>query len=76
MTPIKEIQCAHFYIYKNQKNCETFIYIQKSRHIAKSKTICVTFLFTKIQTLNVTQFFMKKFNWHLYIYKNLTLIVT
>ena len=37
------------------------MYIQKSRHFAKSNTICVTFLFTKIQTLYLTQFFMKVF---------------
>ena len=34
-------------------------YIQKSRHFAKSKTICVTFLYTKIWTLCVTQFFIE-----------------
>ena len=36
-----------------------YIYIQKARHFSKSKTICVTFLFTKIQTLCVMRFFMK-----------------
>ena len=35
------------------------VFIQKSRHFAKSKTICVTFLYTKSETLYVTQFFMK-----------------
>ena len=39
-------------------------YIQRARHFAKSKNICVTFLFTKIQTLYVTQYFMK----YIYIY--------
>ena len=29
------------------------------RHFAKSKTICITFLYTKIQTLYVARFFMK-----------------
>ena len=31
-------------------------YIQKSRHVAKRKIICVTFLYTKILTLCVTRF--------------------
>ena len=34
------------------------IYVQKARHFAKIKTICVTFLFTKSQTLYIKQFFM------------------
>ena len=44
--------------------------MQKDRHFSKIKTICVMFLFTKIQTLYVTQFFMKilKFAF-IYIYK-------
>ena len=32
-------------------------YIKNARHFAKSKTICVTFLCTKIMLLYVTQFF-------------------
>ena len=59
MTPISKIQSAHFYIYKKQKKMRNvYIYIQKARHFAKSKTICVTLLFTKSQTLYVTQFSM------------------
>ena len=57
-----------FYIYKAQKNCETFIYI-KTRHFAKSKTIYVTSLYTKNQTLYVTQFFKKILNLA-FTYKN------
>ena len=61
-----------------------YVYIPKPRHFEKSKTICVTFLFTKIQTLCFTRFFMKFLNlafiymqksWHfalhdVFIYKN------
>ena len=50
--------CTFLYLQKT-KNCQTF-YIQKSRHFAKSKIISVTFLYTKIKTLHVTRFFMKK----------------
>ena len=69
MTTISERQRARYYIYKRQNKFETFIYIQKSRHFAKSKTICVTFLFTKIHTLHVTQFSMG-FLKLAFIYKN------
>ena len=41
-----------------RKKCEMF-YIQKSWQFSKSKTIWVTFLYTKIQTLYVTRSFMK-----------------
>ena len=53
MTSISERQRAPFNIYKKKKNTKRF-YIQKSRHFAKRKTICVTFLYTKIETLYVT----------------------
>ena len=33
--------------------------MQKARHFAKSTTICVKFLFKKIQTIYFTRFFMK-----------------
>ena len=56
MTPVSESQRARFCIYKKQKY-KTLIYIQKARHFAKIRTICVTFLFTKIHTLYLTQFF-------------------
>ena len=42
--------------------------IQKYRHFAKSKTISVTFLFTKIHTLYITQFFRENFQIGIYIY--------
>ena len=50
-------------------------YILKSRHFPKSKNICVTFLYTKIQTLYVTLFFMN-FLKLAFIYKIMTLCVT
>ena len=59
MTNISEIESAHFIYTKRKRKWETFIYKKKSRHFEKSKTICVTFLFTKIQTLYVMRFFMK-----------------
>ena len=46
------------YIYKDQKNRETFIYREKARHFAKSETICDTFLLTKSRTLYITRFFI------------------
>ena len=50
--------CTFIYIY-NKTMRNVYIYIQKARHFSKSKTISVTFLFTKIQTHYVTRFFMK-----------------
>ena len=49
----------HLYT-KCMKFCVTWrFYIQKSRHFEISKTICVTFLHTKIMTLCVMQFFIE-----------------
>ena len=60
MATISKRQRARFYIYKKQnKNRNVYIYIQKTRHFAKIKTIFVAFLFTKSQTLDVTKCFMK-----------------
>ena len=59
MTNISERQRALFNIYKKKKMRNVYLYIQEARHFSKSKTICVTFLFTKNPTLYVTQFFMK-----------------
>ena len=40
--------------------CVTWhFYIQKARHLAKSKTICDTFLYTKIRHYCVTRFFVE-----------------
>ena len=50
--------CTFLYIEKANKLPNSYIYIQKACHFAKSQTICVAFLFTKSQTLYVTQFFM------------------
>ena len=42
MTTISKIECARFIYTKGKTNCKNY-YIQKYRHLAKSKTICVTF---------------------------------
>ena len=48
------------YIYKrNDTLLFVKFFIQKARHFAKRKTFCVTFLYTKIRTLCVTQFFIE-----------------
>ena len=61
MTPISERQRAliYIYIYKAKILRKVYMHTQKARHFAKSKKICVTFLFTKSQTLYVTRFIMK-----------------
>ena len=57
MTTVSEIQRARLYTYtKRRKNAK---YIQKSKHFAKSKTICIRFIYTKIHTLYVTRFLLK-----------------
>ena len=54
-------KCWSWHLYtKSTKLCGTWRFnIQKSRPFAKSKTICVTFLYTKILTLCVTQLFIE-----------------
>ena len=54
------------------------VFIKKSRHFAKSKTICVTFLFSKIRTLCITRFSYNFWNrprggGHFYMQKQCTL---
>ena len=76
MTPISERHRLRLYIYKKQKNSETIIYTQKARYFSKSKTIPLTFLFTKCRTLYVTRFH-DFFEIGIYIYtKSMTLCVT
>ena len=58
MNTISKRQRDCLYIYEKKK-VETFLYLQKYRHFAKSKTICVTFLYTKSKTIYVIQFFIK-----------------
>ena len=54
-----------WYLYtKSMTLCVTWrFHIHKSRHFAKSKTICVTFLCTKMWTLCITQFLLNFWNW-------------
>ena len=67
---------------KSMTLCVTWrFYIQKSGHFAKSKTICDTFLYTKIRHFCVTQFFIDFLKFadgggHLFIKKNNVLCVT
>ena len=44
------------FIYTKSKKIAKRFYIQKARHFSKSKTISVTFLYTKSDTLDVTGF--------------------
>ena len=49
----------HLYT-KSTKLCITWrFYIQKARHFAKRKTICITFLNTKFQRFCITQFLIE-----------------
>ena len=57
MTAIGERQRAPLYIYKKEKIAKRF-YIEKARHLKKSKTISVPYLYTKSKTLHVTRFVM------------------
>ena len=59
----------HVYIRTKGKQIAKRFYIQKVRHFAKIRTICVTFLYTKPQTLYVARFFMI-FLRLAFIYKN------
>ena len=60
---------VHVFIYIKQKNAKRF-YKQKSRDFVKSKTISVTFIYTRIRTLYVTQFSMSFLKLRDYLYKN------
>ena len=56
----KKTTCTFLYIQKEKiANCFN---IQKGRPFAKSKTIIVTFLYTKNRTLYFTQFLMENLN--------------
>ena len=55
MTAIIERQRARLYTQKAKKIPKHF-YIQKARHFAKSKTICNTFLYTKIRHFSLRGF--------------------
>ena len=52
-------QRARLYIYTKSKRNAKHFYIQKARHFSNSKKICVRFMYTKIQTLYITQFFIQ-----------------
>ena len=52
----------HVLYKKKAKNIAQRFYIQKARHFATSKTIYVTFLYTKSFVLYVSQFFMNILN--------------
>ena len=69
----RKTTCTFIYILKAKK-CETF-YIQKARHLTKSKKICVTFLIQKSWRFTLRNFSWKFWNWHLYT-KSMTLCVT
>ena len=56
MTIIIERQRARLYTQKATKIAKLF-YKQKTRHFSKSKTVSVTFLYTKINTLDVKGFY-------------------
>ena len=60
---------VHVYIYTKSKKNAKHVHIQITRHFEKINTICVTFLYTKDQTLYVTRFFMKILKLS-FIYKN------
>ena len=74
MTAIIERQRARLNTQKAKKIAKRF-YIQKARHFSKNKTISVTFLYTKSNTLDVTGFSWNFWCWHSYT-KSMTLCVT
>ena len=49
----------HFYIKSISLCVKLHFYIKKARQLAKNKTICLTFLYTKIRTVCVSRFFME-----------------
>ena len=57
MTNICKRQRSRLYIYTKRKNCKTFIY-KNPDTLQKARQFALRFIW-KIQTLNVTQFFMK-----------------
>ena len=59
MTAIVKRQLARFNIYTKSKRIAKRFNIQKAGHFSKSKTIFVTFLYSKSHTLYATGFFKK-----------------
>ena len=66
MTTISRRQRASIYIYIYNRKKTKRVYIQKSRHFAKSSIIWITLLYTRSQTLYVTRFFMNVLRLALY----------
>ena len=77
MTPISERQRARFYIYKNQKDCETFIYKYKNPDtLQKSRQSALRF-YSQIDIHFRLHDFHEIFEIGIYIYtKIMTLCVT
>ena len=58
------------FIYTKRKNPEMFIYMHKQQDtLTKSKTIHVTYLFTKTRRFTLRGFSINILNWHLNVYK-------
>ena len=65
MTATSERQQTFLYTQKETKTVK-LLYIHKTSHFSKGKTISVTFLHTKSKTFYVTRFFMNISSWHFY----------
>ena len=66
-------KCWSWYLYINSMTLFVTLrfYLQKFWHVARNKTICVTFLYTKIGTVCVTQCFIFIFNWYFFMQKTI-----
>ena len=51
MTAIRETQRARFYIYKREKNCETFLYTKSQTLCKKQDNLRYVFIYKKPDTL-------------------------
>ena len=69
LPPVRESQRARLYIYIKQKNCKTFIYIQKPDTLQKARQFPLRFYSQKYGHFMLRNFSRNFWNWHLYIYK-------
>ena len=75
MTVISERQCAHFFIYKNQKQlCNVFIY-KKPDTFQKARQVPLGFFKQQSKQFTLHHVSWNLWSWHLYLKKSLHFVL-